>query len=144
MAEALWALGSASALRAWVGLSRPAVSLDGINKRIKIFLLVEREEMAVPASRQAPLTSSWKLSSYGARLAAGLVKMEWAHCCSESRARSCFPEVAPKQLVALRRRFVQRSGFAPPPSEAVRLNLGRTRFPRICCRFRSCLKSSGP
>lgn len=105
MAEALWALGSASALSAWVGLSRPEVSLDGINKRIKIFLLEEREEMAVPASRQAPLTNSWKLSSYGARLAAGLVKMEWAHCCSESRARSCFPEVAPKQLVGLRRRF---------------------------------------
>lgn len=61
--------------------------------------------MEVPASRQAPLTNSWKLSSYGARLAAGLVKMEWAHCCSESRARSCLPE-APKQLVGLRRRLV--------------------------------------
>lgn len=61
--------------------------------------------MAVPASRQAPLTNSWKLSSYGARLAAGPVKMEWAHCCSESRARSCFPEVAPKQLVGLWRRI---------------------------------------
>lgn len=105
MAEALWALGSASALRAWVGLSRPGVSLDRINKRIKTFLLKERGKMAVPASRQAPLTNSWKLSSYGARLAAGLVKMEWAHCCSGSRARSCFPEVAPKQLVGLRGRF---------------------------------------
>lgn len=106
MAEALWALGSASALRAWVGLSRPEGSLDGINERIKIFLLKEREKMAVPASRQAPLTNSWKLSSYGARLTAGLVKMERTPSCSESKARSCFPEVAPKQLVGLRRRFV--------------------------------------
>lgn len=28
MAEALWALGSASALRAWVGLSRPAKEVN--------------------------------------------------------------------------------------------------------------------
>lgn len=38
MAEALWALGSASALRAWVGLSRPEASLDGVNKGIKLFI----------------------------------------------------------------------------------------------------------
>lgn len=54
MAEALWALGSASALRAWVGLSRPEVSLDGINKRIKIFLLKERGESVSTGQQASP------------------------------------------------------------------------------------------
>lgn len=149
MAEALWALGSASALRAWVGLSRPKDSSDGVNKGIKILILKESEGWGGSTGQQAGTPDQ--------QLEVELVRRQVGCWAGENRVGALllqgpvlFPRGGAEAAGGSEENDTERSALglpstpSPPSPRVAWLDLGRTRSPQTCRRFRSCWRSPGP